>query len=1122
MNAHGRYCAECGELGAKLKTNMSLRTRLMGTSALAAAGTVFLGMLTSPATATPASVCVGGPLADGVDIVCSDYNYGSIRGPADEATVTLNADAELVNVGTNVIGLYGDSNSVTLGADSLASTTGDEYSVLVYGDDNTVTLNGGAKIRLEGYGGTASGKYSGLVSYGDSNSVTLNGGSAVEVFANSDDGSSKYVGIYSRGVDNSVTLNGGSNIVVERRQSGVNDSDIVGVMIFASGVEAGDRSSLTLNGGSSIEVFGAYGGTTNAQSAGVLFGSSDPTAYAPAVTLNGGSSIRVYSANGSSNKYSGIYGGGIDNQVTLNGGSDVTINGYYSEDSKYTGIGVVSGGDYSPEAGAITLNGGSSVNINAFGGSDSKYVGVNVIAVGENKYASDMVLNDSSINIIGSDGEDNKYIGVSSFGNGQTIALNGNSSINLTTNSESNATVLGVVAYGNGVTIALNGSSSIVIDTSESEAGDQAFGIYAFGDNGSITLNGTSSVRLYSSGSNDTAIAGGFEASDFSITLNDDASVYSESGYGIITGGTGTSVTLNGTSSVYGGNAGILMTGGDGHLTIGSDASVTGGLGLDVSGGGNDIHVAGALTGFGPAAISLEGPNNTLTLDSGSVYGDIVSEGSNNDLVLLGEGAFFDNGSGIDDLTVEATGIWNLANSFEADQVTINSGTLAVNGSLYAGEGGVTVNSGGTLGGSGTVYGAVTNYGTISPGNSPGTLNINGSVNFATGSKLVIQIQNGVADLLNVTGAPGTATVATGAVVVPQFLGGVDGFSGDFLTATGGVTGTFSVVNGSIVYTGTTASLTAASPSSINGSVGGASASGFNFLDAVLGQARTGAGRNKGLWGTALWQNDTRSGDGFARGYDQRSTGGAIGGEVFKTGNLSLGLAGGYIDSTVKTSGGGTRTSIDGFNTAVYANYLMGNTFLTGALTAGYQDMDIRRTVLSGATLASATGSTTAWTTGAGIGIGHTIPIQGNWTLTPKANLGWQHVAREAYTETGGGTAGMSIGDVTSDTYRGSAGAELAVTIKAPDSAWAIRPAVSAALAQEWREGDRTASGRFITTGGAFTSTLDTRDNTYAALGAAVDVTFGNGVSAFVAYEGGYGGDNGNSSGVKLGARLEW
>jgi outer membrane autotransporter protein len=105
---------------------------------------------------------------------------------------------------------------------------------------------------------------------------------------------------------------------------------------------------------------------------------------------------------------------------------------------------------------------------------------------------------------------------------------------------------------------------------------------------------------------------------------------------------------------------------------------------------------------------------------------------------------------------------------------------------------------------------------------------------------------------------------------------------------------------------------------------------------------------------------------------------------------------------------------------------------------------------------------------------------------------------------------------------RGLVGAELGLTVKDPNAAWSVRPAIRAGLAQEWRSGDETVSGTFNTGGGAFNAALDTRDQTYLALGAGVDVTVGNGITAFAYYDGGVGGDVEKNGGVRIGARLEW
>lgn len=133
-------------------------------------------------------------------------------------------------------------------------------------------------------------------------------------------------------------------------------------------------------------------------------------------------------------------------------------------------------------------------------------------------------------------------------------------------------------------------------------------------------------------------------------------------------------------------------------------------LGADVAGG--------TATG-GIAAVSA-------ILDNGA----LVINRSNH--VLLG-GAI----SGTGTLTQQGSGVTDLrgANSY-LGATTVSAGTLLVNGNQSAATGATTVASGATLGGSGTIGGDVTVHdgGILSPGNSPGTLTINGNLNLSRGS----------------------------------------------------------------------------------------------------------------------------------------------------------------------------------------------------------------------------------------------------------------------------------------------------------------------------------------------------------------------------------------------------
>jgi outer membrane autotransporter protein len=118
---------------------------------------------------------------------------------------------------------------------------------------------------------------------------------------------------------------------------------------------------------------------------------------------------------------------------------------------------------------------------------------------------------------------------------------------------------------------------------------------------------------------------------------------------------------------------------------------------------------------------------------------------------------------------------------------------LIVNGSIASAL--TLVNSGGSLGGLGTIGGNLLNNGVVRPGDSPGTLTVLGNYTQNAGGTLRIEVGGlapGQHDLLAVGGHASLAGTLQ--------LIGLGGFTlhvGDqvtFLTANGGVSGTFSTV----------------------------------------------------------------------------------------------------------------------------------------------------------------------------------------------------------------------------------------------------------------------------------------------------------------------------------------
>jgi fibronectin-binding autotransporter adhesin len=155
---------------------------------------------------------------------------------------------------------------------------------------------------------------------------------------------------------------------------------------------------------------------------------------------------------------------------------------------------------------------------------------------------------------------------------------------------------------------------------------------------------------------------------------------------------------------------------------------------------GENVYVGGTLIDAGTLQI---GNGGTI----GSVVGDIVNNGvlalNRSDLLAIdgtisGSGSLGQIGSSTTVLT---------ANNSYTGATTISGGTLRINGDQSAAIGLTSVLLGGTLGGSGIVGGDVfvDDGGTIAPGNSPGTLTINGDLTLS--SSALLDFEFGQADV---------------------------------------------------------------------------------------------------------------------------------------------------------------------------------------------------------------------------------------------------------------------------------------------------------------------------------------------------------------------------------------
>jgi len=209
-------------------------------------------------------------------------------------------------------------------------------------------------------------------------------------------------------------------------------------------------------------------------------------------------------------------------------------------------------------------------------------------------------------------------------------------------------------------------------------------------------MTGGLAIGLYD-GSNGEYILNSGKVSTVDMTVSD-------SGKGVFTQNNG-EVEINGTLFIARGYSGSNP--GDGTYNLKDGSLKTGSVWISPGGTGTFNQSGGIHT-----------VSSNLTIDSGT------------------------NGSGTYNMM---GGILNAVNIINKGAFNLTGGAVSAN-----------IENRGTFSGSGTFNGLVTNYGTLSPGNSPGTLNIDGDYTQDSSGILNIELEGYIQgteyDFLNITG----------------------------------------------------------------------------------------------------------------------------------------------------------------------------------------------------------------------------------------------------------------------------------------------------------------------------------------------------------------------------------
>jgi len=576
------------------------------------------------------------------------------------------------------------------------------------------------------------------------------------------------------------------------------------------------------------------------------------------------------------------------------------------------------------------------------------------------------------------------------------------------------------LAFGDGAQALTVASGGTLAGTIDLGAGDDSFTLARGG-----TLAGT--------------VAGGAGTDMATLDYASGLSLKS----GVLTGFERLVATGDGALTLNGGGFSFGSTSVAGDLTIAADASLVTSQ-LTFGPADNRLTIAGTFAG------SVAGGTGTDSID--------VSGGSATGPVAFG------NVSGVEALRMNA--------GFATVSGDAAFGTIAMTGGRLVGLAGstiaaasITIGSNATFGSAGTVNGNVTVNGTLSPGASPGTMTVNGTVALAGGSTSLFEITPSVSDKLVVNGA---LSIAQGATLQLVATGAVKpGTITDLIVASGGITGSYTnvvksaslfgflvqdstrirlageflndanfsapvqrsidYVNNVLVSGRSSAALLAAAPSLVTAS-GASNAALFGRLtpeayasaqQITVGNGFTLAATGRGadfaarrdtpglftfasvLGNTATLEADAVSGTALARTNGY----GFLGGIGFGGATWSIGAFGGYMNNHQTLASLSARTRADGAVAGVHGRFASGGVGIKATVAYDGGDANTRRSVPDGSVYVYY--RLHGWTADASID--YALPVTGTWTVRPSLGATAIRATRSAASEVGTSAFALSV-----------------------------------------------------------------------------------------------------------------
>jgi autotransporter-associated beta strand protein len=508
-------------------------------------------------------------------------------------------------------------------------------------------------------------------------------------------------------------------------------------------------------------------------------------------------------------------------------------------------------------------------------------------------------------------------------------------------------------------------------------------------------------------------------------TIMEGAGTFQKEGTGIVV--VNASNTYTGGTLIQEGRLGLNFGDalGTGAIQVASGAILGIGniaLANNVTGTGQIIKTAadvatlgGNNTGFSGELVVQQGTvavSSTSALGTGAVN---VASGATLQVGNTTQAAFTNTLSGAGTLVKQGTGRLDFANPFTIGALNLAAGSVRLNAT---GTANATVASGAALDGTGRLIGNLVNNGVVAPGNSIGTLTVQGNYVHNAGSVLEVEFDAaGNIDLLDVTG---TATLNGGTLRFVS-LGGAEGTGGTFLTAGGGLTGTFGTIETAgaqlpltVIYQGSSAlmapSVVTARPSTFNAQLLAGAETSLGYLERAADAYRW-AGADH-VWFQAFGARGKRDAAGASLGYQHDSQGFATGVVWPVATNLELGASAGWSTGDIELAAGGGGGEQESLLGSLGLRYAAGRYQLGAGVMFGRIDQETLRNVSFSGLSTTVAGETESKLFGGYVQAGAALGAAGGWTFDASGRASLVRQSQEGYQEGGSSPLRLTVGDL--------------------------------------------------------------------------------------------------------------